>query len=154
MSFASLGLSEALAGAVEAAGYAQPTPVQQRESLFVEKDPVAWASSKVDPVSGATLSALRAGRLTGAAKSWLRSSNFSAAVLGGVGATGANGAFATAAAAGVGLGGAGTSTTICRVVNALVSSGWRLSVLSQVGLPDSNHKCAKSTASTSNAAWL
>ncbi|WP_394559792.1 DEAD/DEAH box helicase [Aquipseudomonas alcaligenes] len=30
MSFASLGLSEALAGAVEAAGYAQPTPVQQR----------------------------------------------------------------------------------------------------------------------------
>ncbi|WP_312254000.1 DEAD/DEAH box helicase [Stutzerimonas nitrititolerans] len=30
MSFASLGLSEALAGAVEAAGYTQPTPVQQR----------------------------------------------------------------------------------------------------------------------------
>ncbi|GLZ85144.1 ATP-dependent RNA helicase RhlE [Metapseudomonas resinovorans] len=30
MSFASLGLSEALVGAVEAAGYAQPTPVQQR----------------------------------------------------------------------------------------------------------------------------
>ncbi|WP_437882001.1 DEAD/DEAH box helicase [Pseudomonas sp. LRF_L74] len=30
MSFVSLGLSEALAGAVEAAGYAQPTPVQQR----------------------------------------------------------------------------------------------------------------------------
>ncbi|HLT05177.1 MAG TPA: DEAD/DEAH box helicase [Pseudomonas sp.] len=30
MSFASLGLSEALASAVEAAGYAQPTPVQQR----------------------------------------------------------------------------------------------------------------------------
>ena len=30
MSFTSLGLSEALAGAVEAAGYAQPTPVQQR----------------------------------------------------------------------------------------------------------------------------
>src|SRR5690554_1157496 len=30
MSFASLGLSEALAGAVEAVGYAQPTPVQQR----------------------------------------------------------------------------------------------------------------------------
>ena len=30
MSFASLGLSEALAGAVEAAGYVQPTPVQQR----------------------------------------------------------------------------------------------------------------------------
>ena len=30
MSFASLGLSEALASAVEAAGYTQPTPVQQR----------------------------------------------------------------------------------------------------------------------------
>ncbi len=30
MSFASLGLSEALAGAVEAAGYVKPTPVQQR----------------------------------------------------------------------------------------------------------------------------
>ncbi|WP_337055912.1 DEAD/DEAH box helicase [Pseudomonas sp. USHLN015] len=30
MSFASLGLSEALVGAVEAAGYNQPTPVQQR----------------------------------------------------------------------------------------------------------------------------
>ncbi|WP_313085735.1 DEAD/DEAH box helicase [Pseudomonas sp.] len=30
MSFASLGLSEALAAAVEAAGYTQPTPVQQR----------------------------------------------------------------------------------------------------------------------------
>ncbi|MCP8467417.1 DEAD/DEAH box helicase [Pseudomonas sp. ZM23] len=30
MSFTSLGLSEALAGAVEAAGYAQPTPVQER----------------------------------------------------------------------------------------------------------------------------
>ena len=30
MSFAFFGLSEALAGAVEAAGYAQPTPVQQR----------------------------------------------------------------------------------------------------------------------------
>ncbi|MCY1393517.1 ATP-dependent RNA helicase RhlE [compost metagenome] len=30
MSFTSLGLSEALAGAVEAAGYAHPTPVQQR----------------------------------------------------------------------------------------------------------------------------
>ncbi|TBV12079.1 DEAD/DEAH box helicase [Stutzerimonas kirkiae] len=30
MSFASLGLSEALANAVEAAGYAHPTPVQQR----------------------------------------------------------------------------------------------------------------------------
>ncbi|WP_454256451.1 DEAD/DEAH box helicase [Pseudomonas sp. Marseille-Q8238] len=30
MSFVSLGLSEALAGAVEAAGYTQPTPVQQR----------------------------------------------------------------------------------------------------------------------------
>ncbi|AGI26426.1 ATP-dependent RNA helicase [Pseudomonas sp. ATCC 13867] len=30
MSFSSLGLSEALAGAVEAAGYARPTPVQER----------------------------------------------------------------------------------------------------------------------------
>ena len=30
MSFASLGLSEALVGAIEAAGYTQPTPVQQR----------------------------------------------------------------------------------------------------------------------------
>ncbi|WP_034010527.1 DEAD/DEAH box helicase, partial [Pseudomonas aeruginosa] len=30
MSFSSLGLSEALARAVEAAGYSQPTPVQQR----------------------------------------------------------------------------------------------------------------------------
>src|SRR6218665_2304331 len=30
MSFASLGLSEALVGAVEAAGYTEPTPVQQR----------------------------------------------------------------------------------------------------------------------------
>ena len=30
MSFASLGLSEALVRAIEAAGYTQPTPVQQR----------------------------------------------------------------------------------------------------------------------------
>ena len=30
MSFASLGLSEALVSAIEAAGYTQPTPVQQR----------------------------------------------------------------------------------------------------------------------------
>ena len=32
MSFASLGLSEALVRAIEAAGYTQPTPVQQRVS--------------------------------------------------------------------------------------------------------------------------
>ena len=30
MSFASLGLSEALVRAIESAGYTQPTPVQQR----------------------------------------------------------------------------------------------------------------------------
>ena len=30
MSFASLGLSEALVRAIEAAGYTEPTPVQQR----------------------------------------------------------------------------------------------------------------------------
>jgi ATP-dependent RNA helicase RhlE len=35
MSFASLGLSEALVGAIEAAGYTQPTPVQQRASPAV-----------------------------------------------------------------------------------------------------------------------
>ena len=60
MSFASLGLSEALASAVEAAGYAQPTPVQQRAipAVLQKRDLMVAAQTGTGKTGGFALPVL------------------------------------------------------------------------------------------------
>lgn len=60
MSFASLGLSEALAGAVEAAGYIQPTPVQQRAipAVLQKRDLMVAAQTGTGKTGGFALPVL------------------------------------------------------------------------------------------------
>src|SRR5471032_1205934 len=57
MSFASLGLSEALVSAIEAAGYTQPTPVQQRAipAALQGRDPMAAAQTGTGKTGGFAL---------------------------------------------------------------------------------------------------
>lgn len=60
MSFASLGLSEALANAVEAAGYTQPTPVQQRAipAVLQKRDLMVAAQTGTGKTGGFALPVL------------------------------------------------------------------------------------------------
>lgn len=60
MSFVSLGLSEALAGALEAAGYAQPTPVQQRAipAVLQKRDLMVAAQTGTGKTAGFALPVL------------------------------------------------------------------------------------------------
>ena len=60
MSFASLGLSEALVSAVEAAGYAQPTPVQQRAipAVLQKRDLMVAAQTGTGKTAGFALPVL------------------------------------------------------------------------------------------------